>query len=52
MHPDPKYHVIKDKYRVWLKNLQYRYKEASGRSRGGIIVSDALNKRPGGELFR
>ncbi|UWR91263.1 DUF3800 domain-containing protein [Phaeobacter inhibens] len=52
VHVRSKYHLIKDKYRTWLKGLQYRYKEASGRSRGGIIVSDSLSARPGGEMFR
>ncbi|ROU03591.1 DUF3800 domain-containing protein [Histidinibacterium lentulum] len=52
IHVRPRYHVIKDKYRTWLKGRQFRYNEASGRSRGGFVVSDGLTKRPGGELFR
>ncbi len=52
VHVRPNYLKIKSKYKSWLKGIQYRYQEASGRSRGGIIVSDALTKRPGGEMFR
>ncbi len=52
VHIRPNYLKIKSKYKSWLKDIQYRYQEASGRSRGGIIVSDALTKRPGGEMFR
>lgn len=52
VHIRPKYHVIKSKYRTWIKALQYRYDEASGRTRGGLIVSDGLTKRPGGDMYR
>ncbi len=52
LHVRPKYHKIKTRYRMWLRNKQYRYDEASGRTRGGFVVSDGLNQRPGGEMFR
>lgn len=51
-HVRSDYYKIKDRFKTWLKTKQYRYEEASGRSRGGIVVSDALSKRPGGEMFR
>lgn len=51
-HVRSNYRKIKDRYRTWIKSKQYRYDEASGRSRGGVVVSDALTKRPGGEMFR
>lgn len=52
VHVRPNYSLIKERYMGWLKGLQFRYDEASGRSRGGLTVSDGLKKRPGGEMFR
>jgi hypothetical protein len=52
VHIRPNYALIKDRYKDWLKDLQFRYDEASGRSRGGLTVSDGLRKRPGGDMFR
>lgn len=51
-HVRPKYHKIKSRFCAWLRNKQYRYDEASGRTRGGLVVSDGLRQRPGGEMFR
>jgi hypothetical protein len=52
VHIRPNYSLIKTRYCGWLKDLQFRYIEASGRSRGGLTVADGLNKKPGGEMFR
>ena len=52
VHVRSNYHVIKGRYKTWLKSKQFRYREASGRSRGGLVVSDGLTKRPGGDMFR
>ena len=52
VHIRPGYRKIKADYTNWLKDLQFRYQEASGRTRGGLVVSDGLRKRPGGDLFR
>lgn len=52
LHVQPKYSRIKDRYKDRLGRLQYRYAEASGRRRGGIIVSDALGKKSGSLLFQ
>ncbi|VTO18313.1 DUF3800 domain-containing protein [Brevundimonas vancanneytii] len=43
---------IKQKFSHRVKEMQHRYQEASGRWRGGIVVSDSLTQRSGGELFR
>jgi hypothetical protein len=51
IHVQPKYSLIKERYRGPLKDLQFRYREASTRRRGGITVSDTLSQRPGGALF-
>jgi hypothetical protein len=52
IHIRPGYADIKARYIRWLKSSQFRYTEANGRTRGGLIVSDSLSQRPGGELFR
>lgn len=52
MHVRPRCSELKTRYKDWLKSKQYRYNEASGRSRGGLTVSDGLGKKPGGDLFR
>lgn len=52
VHIRPNYSLIKARYKDWLKSLQFRYMEASGRNRGGLTVADGLNKRPGGDMFR
>ncbi|MBN2740434.1 MAG: DUF3800 domain-containing protein [Rhodobacteraceae bacterium] len=51
-HVRPNYHLIKDRYKSWLQKIQFRYDEASGRTRGGLVISDSLSKKSGGELFR
>lgn len=51
-HVRPEYNLIKERYKRWLNSRQFRYQEASGRARGGLVVSDGLNQRPGGNLFR
>jgi hypothetical protein len=52
MHVRPGYNAFKPRYGTWLQTLQYRYAEATGRTKGGLVVSDALGKKPGGALFR
>ncbi|MBI1328602.1 MAG: DUF3800 domain-containing protein [Alphaproteobacteria bacterium] len=52
LHVRPQYRLIKSRYATRLRNLQYRYKEASGRERGGIVVSDSLTQKPGSMLFK
>jgi hypothetical protein len=51
LHVQPKYEFIKNRYKGQLYERQYRYKEASGRWRGGLVVSDGIAKRHGGFLF-
>lgn len=52
IHVKDGYCLIKDRFKQQILMLQHRYKEASGRSRGGLTVSDGLRQRPGGLLFR
>jgi Protein of unknown function (DUF3800) len=51
LHVQPRYLMIKERYKSRLHSCQYRYKEASGRMRGGLVVSDDLAHRHGGLLF-
>lgn len=51
VHVQPKYSLIKERYKITLRNQQYRYQEASGRWRGGFAVSDPIAHRHGGLLF-
>ncbi len=45
--------ALKQRYGQYLKNLQYRYRDtATGRYRGGIVVSDAIRRRNGSLMFR
>ncbi|WP_320197382.1 DUF3800 domain-containing protein [Agrobacterium sp. rho-13.3] len=52
VHVKPRYINIKDRFAADVASLQHRYTEASGRVKGGLIVSDPLGKKPGGALFR
>lgn len=50
-HTQPRYELIKARYGRRLMALQFRYLEPSGKTSGGIIVSDTLTQRPGRHLF-
>jgi hypothetical protein len=52
LHVRPEYSRIKTKFKDTIKLLQHRYTDETHRSRGGLIVSDAIRHRPGGLLFR
>lgn len=43
---------LKTRYADRLRMLQFRYQDESGASKGELVVSDGLTKRPGGLLFR
>jgi hypothetical protein len=52
VHVNPGFAVLKTRYGVRLRGLQYRYWDgSSARWRGGIVVSDKLAARNGGHLF-
>ena len=53
IHVDPGFGILKKRYAMKLKALQYRYQDpVSNRWLGGIVVSDPLGHRDGGHLFR
>ncbi len=52
VHVRPRYAEVKERFAVTCRKLQHRYTEASGRTRGGVIVSDGIGQRPGGLMYR
>ncbi len=52
IHADPGYALMKQRYGVRLKALQYRYPDATGKWRGGITVSDGIAQRSSALMFR
>lgn len=52
VHVRPRYVDIKSRYKDRICKLQHRYKEANGKSRGGLVVSDGIGQRVGGMMFR
>lgn len=52
VHVRPGYVDIKSAFASRVRTMQHRYSEASGRSRGGFIVSDGIAGRVGGLMFR
>lgn len=52
VHVRPGYAALKRDFAGRIRKLQHRYTEASGRGRGGFVVSDELGKKAGGDMFR
>ncbi len=52
VHIRPGYAGVKNRFKDKIKSLQFRYQEANGRWRGGIVVSDSIAGRSGRLLFR
>jgi hypothetical protein len=52
IHVDVAYDVLKRRYGPRLLAFQYRYQDQTGRMRGGITVSDPIQKRSSILLFR
>lgn len=52
VHVRAGYSDVKRVFSPRIRRLQHRYQEASGRPRGGFVVSDNLTARSGSELFR
>ena len=50
VHVSEKYEIIRDKFGVRLKALQYRYR-ANKKWLGGIVVNDKISKKTGKLLF-
>ncbi|WP_258599320.1 DUF3800 domain-containing protein [Mesorhizobium sp. AR07] len=52
VHVRPGYDRLKAAFAGKVRTLQHRYREASGRDRGGFTVSDDIGQRAGGLMFR
>lgn len=51
VHVRSGYSVTRPRWGERLKSLQHQYQDASGRGRGGFVVSDGLTQRHSGYLF-
>jgi hypothetical protein len=51
VHCAGQYHGVRATHGQTLRNLQYRYVDETGRQRGGIVVSDPVNKLSNARLF-
>jgi hypothetical protein len=50
-HSSGRYRAVHLDYGPRLRDLQYRYRDETGRWRGGLVVSDPVGKRSGSLLF-
>jgi hypothetical protein len=51
VHSSPRYREVQAQYGGRVRDLQYRYRDETGRWRGGLVVSDPGEKRSGTRLF-
>jgi hypothetical protein len=51
VHVQADFDQIKLRYAARLRQLQYRYQDATGKWRGGLVVADAIAQRSGSLLF-
>lgn len=52
IHTDSRFEILRGRYSSRLHSRQYFYKNTKGRRRGGVVVSDKLNKKPSKLLFQ
>jgi hypothetical protein len=51
-HSSGRYHDVRKAFGKQVQELQYRYRDETGRWRGGLVVSDQKGHRPGSLLFK
>jgi hypothetical protein len=51
VHASGRYGAVRTQYGERVRALQHRYRDETGRWRGGLVVSDPLDRRPGSLLF-
>lgn len=51
VHASPRYEEVQKQFGDHLRGLQYRYRDETGRWRGGLVVSDHVGQQPGSILF-
>lgn len=50
-HCNGRYAEVRAEFGIRLRSLQYRYRDEAGWWKGGLVVSDPLGHRSGGDLF-
>lgn len=50
-HMSPRFDDLRRRYGSQVKALQYRYQDEAARWRGGVVVSDALGRKPSKAMF-
>jgi hypothetical protein len=51
VHATPRYQEVRQYFGARLRALQYRYRDETGRWRGGLVASDKAQQRTGSLLF-
>jgi hypothetical protein len=51
VHSSPRYEEVRKAFGARLRSLQYRYRDETGRWRGGLVVSDNVGQQSGSILF-
>ncbi len=51
VHVRSRFDVLRRRYATRLRKLQHLYQDECGRTRGGIVVSDKIGKRPSSHLY-
>ena len=51
VHCDDAYQPLREQFGERLKKLQFRYRDAEGRWRGGVVVSDRRTQQPSSLMF-
>ena len=51
VHSSPRYGEVQKDFGRRIRDLQYRYRDETGRWRGGLVVSDPAQHRSGSALF-
>ena len=52
VHTHPRFDELRSRYSSRLAERRYTYSDETGRTRGGMVVSDRLNQRSSSLLFR
>ena len=51
-HTDPSFDELRRRYAARLRSRQHLYEDSTGRTRGGMVVSDPVGQQPSKRLFQ
>ena len=51
VHASARYEEVRRDFGHRIRSLQYRYRDETGRWRGGLVISDPAQQRSGSALF-